>query len=153
MVLGRRLNVLLDMGDFVFHLLLFWGGGKGGEKRGVSLRTLPVSHHCGRGYLCHMLRYCSVSFTFFLQNVCCFPYLGASFASWGAWLLARSRTGQGIGQGMAGQGMAGQRGVSSFSSSSSLFLFSKGFLSRGRRRGFSFFVWVGSFPFFFVSLY
>lgn len=109
MGLGRRLNVLLDMGDFVFHLLLFWGGRRGG----VSLRTLPVSHHCGRGYLCHMLRYCSVSFTFFLQNVRCFPYLGASFASLGGWLLARSRTGQGIGQGI-GQGMAGQRGVSFF---------------------------------------
>lgn len=93
MGLGRRLNVLLAMGDFVFHLLLFLGGERG-KKRGGSLRTLPVSHHCGRGHLCHILRYCSVSFTFFLQNVCCFPYLGASFASWGVWLLARSRTGQ-----------------------------------------------------------
>lgn len=33
MGLGRRLNVLLDMGDFVFRLLLFWGG-KGGRRGG-----------------------------------------------------------------------------------------------------------------------
>lgn len=32
------------------------------------------------------------------------------------------------------------------------FCFQGAFLSRGRRRGFFFFVWVGSFPFF-VSLY
>lgn len=38
MGLGRRLNVLLDMGDFVFHLLLFWG--KGGKKRG----RVPYAH-------------------------------------------------------------------------------------------------------------
>lgn len=43
MVLGRRLNVLLDMGDFVFHLLLFLCGGrrgKGGKKRG----RFPYAH-------------------------------------------------------------------------------------------------------------
>lgn len=151
MGLGRRLNVLLAMGDFVFHLLLFWGG-KGGRRGWVSLRTLPVSHHCGRGYLCHILRYCSVSFTFFLQNFRCFPYRGASFASWGAWLLARSRTGQGIGQGMAGQGMAGQRGVSFFFFFFPIFVF-KGISFQREEEWFFFFVWVGSFPFFFVSLY
>lgn len=39
MGLGRRLNVLLAMGDFVFHLLLFLGG-KGGKKRG----GVPYAH-------------------------------------------------------------------------------------------------------------
>lgn len=131
----------------------FWGGGKGGRRGGVSLRTLPVSHHCGRGYLCHMLRYCSVSFTFFLQNVCSFLYLGVRLplGGFGCWQGA----GQGIGQGMAGHraghGRAKRRFFFLFFFSSSLFLFPGGFLSR-RRRGFFFFVWVGSFPFF-VSLY
>lgn len=133
----------------LFSIFCFFGGEKGGRRGGVSLRTLPVSHHCGRGYLCHILRYFSVSFTFFLQNVCCFPYLGASFASWGVWLLARSRTGHWAWQGI-GQGMAGQRGVSFFFSFFSFFF--PVFVFRGvsfqKEERFFFFVWVGSFPFF-----
>lgn len=39
MGLGRRLNVLLDMGDFVFHLLLFWG--ERGEEEGGGV---PYAH-------------------------------------------------------------------------------------------------------------
>lgn len=60
--------------------------------------------------------------------------------------------GQGIGQGMAGQGRAGQGKEAFLLFLLPSFCFQGAFLSRGRRRGFFFFVWVGSFPFF-VSLY
>lgn len=39
MGLGKRLNVLLAMGDFVFHLWLFLGGERGEEEGGF-----PYAH-------------------------------------------------------------------------------------------------------------
>lgn len=92
MGLGRRLNVLLDMGDFVFHLLLFWG--ERGEEEGGFLTHTASQPSLWAGL--------SLPYTALLQRF--FHLLSAkyllfsiprrSFASWGAWLLARGRTGQ-----------------------------------------------------------
>lgn len=155
MGLGRRLNVLLAMGDFVFHLLLFLGG-KGGKKRG--------------GFLTHTAREPSLwagpslPYTTLLQRF--FHFLSAKFSLFsiprrfvcllGDLVVAKEQ--DRAGQGMGHRAWQGKEACIFFFFfflfSSSLFsLFSKGISFQREEERFFFFVWVGSFPFFFVFLY
>lgn len=100
MGLGRRLNVLLAMGNFVFRLLLFWG--KGGKKRG--------------GFLTHTAREPSLwagpslPYTTLLQRF--FHFLSAKFSLFSIprRFVCRLRgLVVGKGQDRAGQGRTGHR--------------------------------------------
>lgn len=69
MGLGRRLNVLLAMGDFVFRLLLFWGG-KGGRRGGGFLTHTASQPSLWAGL--------SLPYTALLQRF--FHFLSAKFS-------------------------------------------------------------------------
>lgn len=110
MGLGRRLNVSLAMGDFVFHLLLFWGGKKrGGE--GVFLTHTASQPSLWAGL--------SLPYTTLLQRF--FHFLSAKYSLFsiprrfvclsGGLVVGKEqgRAGQGIGHGRAGQGRAKRR--------------------------------------------
>lgn len=157
MVLGRRLNVLLDMGDFVFYLLLFWGA-KGGRRGGGGFLThtasqpslwaglsLPYTTLLRRFF--HFLSAKCLLFSIPRRFVCRLGGLvvgkGQDRAGQG---MAGHRAGQGIGQGRA------KRRVFFFSFFSLSLLpyflfFSKGISFQREEERFFFFVWVGSFTF------